>query len=334
MVGGDDESPAGFTHCVDDGADSAVDRFDGVDRRVELARMTDHVGVGEIDEHEVVLLASNRRRGRVGHLRLAHLGLFVVRLHVARRGNHLPVLALEGLFAAAVEEVRDVRVLLGLGAAELRLVVTREDLGEDVGGRLFGIGNGQGKPLVVRRHADVGGERRGCALGPREVREGRVGESLRDFAGAVAPEVEEDGGVLSAIDASVITYDDRLDEFVALACDVRSADRLERGGRARSVGEHDRAPRTLDAIPTLVPVHRPVSPGDDANLSFASKSLEEHAHETLAALGRRVTPVEECMHDDRDARAGRGVDEREQMLERAVHAAVRNEPEQVKSPAS
>ena len=39
-----------------------VDRLDRVDRRVEHARVPDHVGVGEVDEHEVVLAALDRPR--------------------------------------------------------------------------------------------------------------------------------------------------------------------------------------------------------------------------------------------------------------------------------
>ena len=68
-----------------------------------------------------------RDRGR------AHLRLLVVGRHLLRRGQHLAVLALEGLLPPAVEEVGDVRVLLGLRAAELREPRARDDLGEDVG---------------------------------------------------------------------------------------------------------------------------------------------------------------------------------------------------------
>ena len=78
-------------------------------------------------------------------------------------GIELPFLAGERLFAPAVEEVRDVRVLFGFGAAELRLAVPRQDLGKDVGVRLFGERDRQRKAAVVGRHADVIGKRRRAA---------------------------------------------------------------------------------------------------------------------------------------------------------------------------
>ena len=58
---------------------------------------------------------------RLCRLAGAHLGLVVVGGHVARRGHQLAPLALERLLLAAAEEVRDVRVLLGLGHVQLAL---------------------------------------------------------------------------------------------------------------------------------------------------------------------------------------------------------------------
>ena len=84
-----------------------------------------------------------RRPPRRRRRRRAHLGLQVVGRDVVRRGEHLAVLAVEGLLAAAVEEVRHVRVLLGLGAAELLQPGARDDLGEDVRERLLREGDGE-----------------------------------------------------------------------------------------------------------------------------------------------------------------------------------------------
>ena len=62
---------------------------------------------------------------RVGGLARAHLGLLVVGRDVARGVDELAHLALVRLLLAAVEEVRHVRVLLGLGDVQLRLAAAR-----------------------------------------------------------------------------------------------------------------------------------------------------------------------------------------------------------------
>ena len=62
---------------------------------------------------------------RVGGLARAHLRLVVVGRDVARGGHELAHLALVRVLLAAVEEVRHVRVLLGLGDVQLALAARR-----------------------------------------------------------------------------------------------------------------------------------------------------------------------------------------------------------------
>ena len=97
-------------------------RVDGLDRRHrgrDHAGVADHVGVGEVDDPELrrVLAPGGDERARRGPR--AHLGLVVVGRHLTRRGHELAALAVVRGLLAAVEEIRDVRVLLGLGDVQL-----------------------------------------------------------------------------------------------------------------------------------------------------------------------------------------------------------------------
>ena len=87
------------------------------------------------------------RDERVGGLAGAHLGLVVVGRHVARRRHELAPLALLGLLLAAAEEVRHVRVLLGLGDVQLLAAGARDDVRErDRSGAPGGNATGYGQP--------------------------------------------------------------------------------------------------------------------------------------------------------------------------------------------
>ncbi len=112
--------------------EAAVDGLDRLHRRRQHAGVTDHVGIGEVDQDEGVValveLLEQRARQRLG----AHLGLVIVGRDVARRRHEHAVLAFEGLLATVVEEEGDVRVLLGLRHAQLRKPRGGEDLAEDV----------------------------------------------------------------------------------------------------------------------------------------------------------------------------------------------------------
>ena len=99
-----------------------VDGLDRVHRGRDHAGVADHVGVGEVDDREakarLPVLAPGADEGG-GGLAGAHLGREVVGGDVARRGRQLAPLPLVGGLLAAVEEVGDVRVLLGLGDVQL-----------------------------------------------------------------------------------------------------------------------------------------------------------------------------------------------------------------------
>ena len=96
-----------------------------VDRRRDHAGVPDHVGVGEVDDPEAVAVVAPALRELAGGGRGAHLGLVVVGGDVAGRVDQAALLPLPLLLAAAVEEVGDVRVLLGLGDVQLALAAAR-----------------------------------------------------------------------------------------------------------------------------------------------------------------------------------------------------------------
>ncbi len=133
-----------------------------------------------------------------------HLGLLVVRGDVLGRRDHLAVLALERLLAPAVEEVRHVRVLLGLGAAELREPAREMTSGKMSANVSLREGDRQPEGGVVRRHARVASVEGRQPPGPRESVERGHREGPRELARAVGPEVEVERRVAGP-DAVVVT---------------------------------------------------------------------------------------------------------------------------------
>ena len=118
VVGGDQHFAAGGARGVDDAADADVERFHRLARGVEVAGVADHVAVRVVADDRVVLAALDRLDQLVGDLGRAHLGLQVVGGDLRRRHQDAVLAGVDRL-DAAVEEVRDVRVFLGFGDAQL-----------------------------------------------------------------------------------------------------------------------------------------------------------------------------------------------------------------------
>ena len=116
--------------------------------------MADHVGVGEVDDDDVEGGVADGFDDGVGDAGGGHLGGEVVGGYFLR-GDEGAVFAGEGLFDAAVEEVGDVGVLLGLGYAEVAEVGLGHEVGEEVVHRLGGDDDGELEVFVVLGHADV-----------------------------------------------------------------------------------------------------------------------------------------------------------------------------------
>lgn len=112
---------------------------------------THHVRRGEITHHKLILVLLHQLGHLVRHALHAHLRLLVVRRHLRAR-DHEPLLVLELLLDAAVEEERDVRVLLRLCDVRLLDPGLGERLREHVRHRLWWERDGEGELRVVLGH--------------------------------------------------------------------------------------------------------------------------------------------------------------------------------------
>ena len=111
MIGDDAHRIAVRDRCFNDHLRSGVHCLDRLDRRLEISRVADHIRIGEIEAHEVILLFGERLGGSAGYSRCAHFRLQIVRGHL-RGGHQNPVFSLEGFFAPSTEEIGYVCVFL------------------------------------------------------------------------------------------------------------------------------------------------------------------------------------------------------------------------------
>ena len=178
----------------------------------------------------------DRRDQLVGDLGRAHLGLEVVGRDLRRRHQDAVLAGIDRL-DAAVEEIGDVRVLLGLGDAQLRQAEAREVFAEAVRDRLRREGDRQARELVaVVRQADEARELRHA--GARKAVEGRSASMrARHLPRAVGAEVHEHDDVAVAACASWdgrLADRRRLHELVGLAARVGGGERLDAASAAYS----------------------------------------------------------------------------------------------------
>ena len=131
VVGGDQQRAARPLDRIHDLAEAGVDRLHRLDRGRQAAGVADHVGIGEVQNDHVVFAGVDRLHRLGGQLRRRHLRLQVVGRDLGRR-HHDAVFARVRFLAAAVEEISDVRIFLGLGHAQLRAAGVGHDLAEDV----------------------------------------------------------------------------------------------------------------------------------------------------------------------------------------------------------
>ncbi len=141
-----------------------------------------------------------------------------------------------GLLAAAVEEVGDVRIFLGLGHAQLRAAGVGDDLAEDVRpGSAAGRSSAcsASSCVAVLRHADGGGEADDARA--REAGERRIEQRAEDLAHAVGAEVEAQHAVAVA-HAAIVADHRRQHELVAdvVRIGVRDRPRAASGKRGAS----------------------------------------------------------------------------------------------------
>ena len=213
--------------------------------------------------------------------------------------------------AAAVEEVGDVGVLLGLRAVQLAGAASGQHLRDRV------------RYVLLLEHdrtvqvVPVPGHRRQI--------DRRVQQLLRELSCPVGTEVEEDRGV-ACLDPRPALEVDRFEELVrhtrvVLLLHVR--DGLRRRGRP---GTHDRVERALGPLPPLVAIHRVVAAGDgrDPLLRQVGEVVDGGVRRDVAAVGERVDP----------GLVGCEAEQCAEVVDVRVDASVGDEAEQVDVPAA
>ena len=81
MIGGDEQGAAFGSYRKFDSAKTRVHGFYGFDRRLKLPGMTDHVGIGEIYNHDVERSIFDRLDDSICDSRGTHLRLQIVGGH-------------------------------------------------------------------------------------------------------------------------------------------------------------------------------------------------------------------------------------------------------------
>ncbi len=92
VVGDDEERATGFADRVSDAAKPGIDRLDRLDRGRQTAGVPDHVGIGVVQDDQVVFAGTDRLDRFVRELGRRHFRLQVIGRDLWR-GDHNAVLA-------------------------------------------------------------------------------------------------------------------------------------------------------------------------------------------------------------------------------------------------
>ena len=213
VVRGDDERRTLAERRARQAPQAPVEDVRGLDRRRPHAGVTDHVRVRVVGDDEVVLVPAEGLDERVGDRSGAHLRREVVGRHLAIRRHEDAVLARKGLLDPAVEEVRDVRVLLRLGDVELPLSEARQVRRQRVDDeRREGDRHRQ---LVGSLVLGQGRGVEGAGTVTLEPIEGRLGQRVGQLPRPVRPEVQVHDAV-AGLHRRGVGDQGWLDELVAL----------------------------------------------------------------------------------------------------------------------
>src|SRR5208283_1376417 len=338
VIGGDDPCAAAGLERLIDAGEAGVHGFDGFDGGFELAGVADHIGVGIIHDDGVELAFFDGFHDGVGDACGGHFRFQIVGGDF-RGGDQDAFLAAERFFDATVEEIGNVGVFFGFGAAEIFVLQILEDLSKDVL-EFFGGDDAlePGPVFVVLGHADV--EEIFGALGVGEFVEVRSFEGVGDLAGAVGAEIVEDDRIVVADDAdrrsswpgAAGDYDG-LHKFVGDALFVallEGGDRIVGFGFRFAVDEG--AIGEFDALPAVVAVHGVVAAnegGDFADTEFAHFLLE-FADVIAAAVGRGVAAVHEAVDEDLfDFPLLGHFEESEEVVDVGMHTAIAEQADEV-----
>ena len=241
-----------------------------------------------------------------------------------RRVDELPLLAARRCSRAAVEEVGDVGVLLGLGGVDL-LHAGRRRASRRARRPAPRPGTRPARRCRRRTRSSAPGAAAAASAPAVELGEAGIDQRPGELAGAVGAEVEEDHGVVRPDPAgSRVADHDRLDELVGLAGLVA---RLYRGRPDRRPARRRRARSR----------RRPARPGPSAGRGPSRSSGRRPSRRrgmpsriAGAAGGRVSRPSVNACTCTRSTPSRRGeLDQRPQVADVAVDAAVGDEAEQV-----
>ena len=327
MVGGEEQSAAGSCDRRGDAPEAGIDGLDRLDRGRQAAGVPDHVGIGVVQHDQVVAAGLDRRHRLVGQFGRRHLGLQVVGRNLRRR-HHDAILAGVGLFLAAVEEIRDVRIFLGLGHAQLRPSCCADHRAENVCQILRRKDRLQEgvQMLAVLGHAHRCRELHDATA--RKAVERRVEHGAENLAHAVGPEVEAKHAVAVA-NAAVIADHRRHHELVAEIVAIGIRDHRVGIGEARPFGLHDGAIGLDHALPALVAIHGVVAAADRRDRDRRGQRLRQSRDIVPRGTRRRVTAVGKGVHDGRQVRAHEDSGERGGVVLMRMYAARRHQSQEV-----
>src|SRR2546423_9970651 len=144
VVGGDEAATACAAERLRYPVEACVNVLDGLDGLLKIAGVADHVGVREVDDEDIGLALFNATQDFVCDFEGGHLRHQIVGRDLRRR-HEQTALGRKFFFGAAVEEVRDVRVLLRLCESVVSAADGGGDFGEKVFGSCVAAGDGQGE---------------------------------------------------------------------------------------------------------------------------------------------------------------------------------------------
>ena len=266
-----------------------------LDRGRQAAGMPDHVGIGEVQHDHVVLAGVDRRDRLGGKLRRRHFRLQVVGRDLRRR-HHDAVLAGVGLLAAAVEEVGDVRIFLGLGHAQLGAAGVGDHLAQDVREALRREDRAASACRALREYcamptaaanliARLRGKpsNSGSSIAPRISRT-RSARKLKHSTPSPSPCRRSRRSRRARRTRRIASWHRRR----------RSRPRV---GKSRPVGLDDGRVGLADALPALVAIHRVVAAEHRRDLDRRRQRGDETLHVFAGRLRRRIAAVGDVVRD-------------------------------------
>ncbi len=297
MVGRDEHLAAHLKDRINDLSDAFVHCFYCFHCRFEHARMSHHIAVRKIEDHNVVFLQFDQLHRLCAYLRRAHFRLEVIRCDLRRRDEH-SVLSLVRLFYAAVEEEGHMRILLCFRDAELLFALFRKIFPQRIPEHLRLIGHMHVlERLIVLCHTyEKGGE-----IGVRKAVEIRLCDAARQFARTVRAEIKKDDRIvcLKLCDRFAVFRDDYgLYELVVLLFVVGGLHCLGCVRRVHALSFYDRVIGKLHTLPAVIPVHCIVTAHDrrdPAHTDLFDFCLELF-NETLSAVRRYVAAIHQAMY--------------------------------------